>query len=91
MTTARFAIEEIFQIAGRGTVVAIGETTTLPVGKALRATVFRPDGSQFTVHAFKEWLLLRHDPRPFGKEAYLLRDIEKAQVPEGSTIELEAI
>jgi hypothetical protein len=65
MTTTRFAIEEVFQITGRGTVVAIEETTTLPVGKALRATVFRPDGSQFTVQAFKE-LLLRHDPRPLA-------------------------
>jgi len=71
-------------------VVAIGETTDLPVGRALSVTVFRPDGSQLSVRAFKEWLL-RRDPRPLEKEAFLLRGVEKAQVPEGSSIELEAI
>jgi len=91
MTSARFTIEETFLITGRGTVVAIGEITTLPVGKALRATVFRPDGSQFTVKAFKEWLLLRNDPRTSEKEAYLLHGVEKTKIPEGSSIEIEAI
>lgn len=91
MTSVRYTIKETFQITGRGTVVAIEETTTLPVGKALRATVFRPDASQFTVKASKEWLLLRHDPRPLEQEAYLLQGIEKVQVPDGSTIELEEI
>jgi hypothetical protein len=59
----RFLIEERFHITGRGAVVVIGETTELPVGKALRVTITRPDSSQLTTEAFKEWLL-RREQRP---------------------------
>lgn len=90
MNAGRFKVEETFQITGRGTVVAIGETTDLHVGRALRATVFRPDGSQLSVQASKEWLL-RRNPQPVEKEAFLLHGVEKAQIPEGSSIKLEAI
>ena len=84
----RFLIEERFQITGRGTVVVIGETTELPVGKALRATITRPDSSKLTTEAFKEWFL-RREQRPLEKEAYLLRGIEKSEIPSGSFLEIE--
>jgi translation elongation factor EF-Tu-like GTPase len=84
------AIEERFQIADRGTAVVIGQVTSLPVGKPLRATVSRPDGSRLSVEAFKEWLL-RRDRSPPEVEAFLLKGVAKSDVPEGSTIELEAI
>jgi hypothetical protein len=90
MSARRYKVEGVFQITGRGAVVAIGEKTDLPVGKALHATVFLPDGTQLSSQAFKEWVL-RRDPNPFEKEAYLLHGVEKSQVPEGSSIELEAI
>ncbi len=90
MITGPFQIEEKFDIAGRGTVVVIAQTTSLPVGKVLTATLVFPDGSRMDVEAYKEWLL-RRIPEPIEKEAYLLRRVEKAQVPEGSTIELCAI
>lgn len=90
MAAGRYKVEEVFQITGRGTVVAIGETTDLPVGKILHATVFRPDGSQLSARAFEEWLL-RRDPRPLEKEAYLLQGVEKSEIPEGCSIDLKAI
>jgi len=84
----RFQIKERFQITGRGTVVVIGETTELPVGKALCATVTRPDSSQLTAEAFKEWLL-RRDQQPLESEAYLLSGIDESDVPEGCFVEIE--
>ena len=85
------AIEERFQITDRGTAVVIRQVTGLPVGKPLRATVSRPDGSRFSVEAFKEWLLRRDCSPPEEVEAFLLRGVAKNDVPDGSTIELEAI
>lgn len=66
----------------------IHETTDLPVGKALRAPVIRPDSSTLTAEAFKEWLL-RREQRPVEREAYLLRGIDKSDIPEGSFVEIE--
>lgn len=86
----RFLIEERFNITGRGTVVVIGETTGLPVGKALRATITRPDSSKVTTEAFKEWLL-RREQQPLEKEAYLLRGIETSDIPDGSLVEIEVV
>ena len=90
MSPLRFEIEERFEITGRGTAVVIDRVTALPVGKLLHATVIRPDGSRFSVDVFKEWLL-RRDPRPLEKEAYVLRDVAKVEVPEGSSIEFDPI
>ena len=84
----QFQIKDRFHITGRGTVVVISEITELPVGKALRATVTRPDKSRISTEAFKEWLL-RRDPLPRESEAYLLRGIEKAAIPDGSFLEIE--
>lgn len=86
----RFLIEERFHITGRGTVVVIGETTELPVGQALRATIIRPDSSKLVTEAFKE-LILRREPRPAEKESYLVRGIEKSEIPEGAVVEIELI
>jgi len=90
MIAGPFQIEEKFKITGRGTVVVIAKTTSLPVGKVLHATIVLPDNSRMEVKAYKE-SLLRRIPEPLEKEAYLLQGVEKAQVPEGSTIELYAI
>jgi hypothetical protein len=90
MITGPFQIEEKFKINGRGTVVVVAQTTNLPVGKALHATIVLPDGSHLKAEAYKEWFL-RRIPQPIEKEAYLLRGIEKAQIPEGSFIELDAV
>jgi hypothetical protein len=87
-SSRRFQIKERFQITGRGTVVVIGETTDLPVGKVLRATVTRPDSSRLTVEAFKEWLV-RRDQQPLEREAYLLRGLDKSDIPDGSLVEIE--
>ena len=54
MDSLRFKLEERFEITGRGTAVVIREVTNLPVGKSLRAKIFRPDGSLFSVEAYKE-------------------------------------
>ncbi|MFC4312373.1 hypothetical protein ACFPN2_25040 [Steroidobacter flavus] len=86
----RFLIEERFNITGRGTVVVIGETTELPVGKTLRATITRPDSSKVTTEAFKEWFI-RREQQPLEKEAYLLRGIEKSEIPDGSLVEIEVV
>jgi len=86
----RFLIEERFHITGSGTVVVIGETTELPVGQALRATIIRPDSSKRVTEAFKE-LIPRREPRPLEKEAYLVRGIEKSEIPDGSFVEIEVI
>jgi hypothetical protein len=39
-------VEECFELAGRGTIVTFAQVTGLPVGRPLRATVIRPDGSR---------------------------------------------
>lgn len=88
MARLRFHIEERFQIAGRGTAIVIAETTALPVGRALKATVIRPDGTTLEASATKE-LLLRRTPRPIEKEAFMLKDVLKAQIPERSDVEIE--
>ena len=88
---SQLRIQETFQITGRGTVVVTGETTELPVGRALRATVTLPDGNQFTARAYKEWLLRRASSPVDEVEAYLLQDVEKDRVAAGSTIALEVI
>lgn len=68
----------------------ISEITNLPVGKLLKATIVSPNGSRLNADAHKEWLL-RRTPQPLEKEAYLLSGIDKAQIMEGSSIEITAI
>jgi hypothetical protein len=65
----------------------VGEPTALPVGKELVAQIQRPDGSVFTAAAWKEWLL-RRNLNPIEDEAFVLAGVDKADVPEGSTVEI---
>lgn len=76
-------IDDTFDIAGRGLVVAISDCTGLPSGRSLIATVTRPDGSQVTAEAFKESLLRKTTTPPEG-EAFLLKGLGKADIPIGS-------
>jgi hypothetical protein len=50
----------------------------------------RPDSSKLTTEALKEWFL-RRQQRPLEKEAYLLREIEKSEIPDGSFLEIEVV
>jgi hypothetical protein len=81
-------IEDTFDITGRGLAVAIGQTTNLPVGKKLSARVTRPDGSVVQADAYKEWFL-RRTPEPLEREAFLLLGLSKADVPIGSSLQIE--
>ncbi|WP_298747511.1 hypothetical protein [uncultured Brevundimonas sp.] len=81
-------IIETFAITGRGTVVVIDVTTSLPVAEELAAKVTRPDGSKLSASAFKEWLL-RRTSEPLENEAFLLRSIDKAEIPLHSRITWE--
>jgi len=81
-------IVEVFQVSGRGLVVAAEETTDLPVARSLSARIVRPDGTVVEAEAFKEWLL-RRNPAPIEKEAFLLRGLAKSDVPIGSDLHLE--
>lgn len=63
-----------------GVVIAIAETTDLPVGKPLKAVITHPDGQQISAPAFKEWLL-RRSLEPIEGEAFLLRGLQIVDVP----------
>jgi hypothetical protein len=78
---------ETFEI-GRGLVIAVEASTSLPAGKRLIASVTREDGTTLSAVAFKEWLL-RREPRSREDEAYLLPGLKKADVPIGSDVSLE--
>jgi hypothetical protein len=78
---------EIFDISGRGAVVVLDAPTDLPVGRALKASIRRPDGSVLTAAAYKEWLL-RRDPTPVEQEGFLLAGIYKGDVAIRSTVEI---
>jgi len=86
----RYKIVECFQIPNRGTAVVINNTTELPSGKCLSARIISPDGKYFNTEAFKEWVL-RKNPEPLDKEAFLLMGVEKDTLVEGSVIEFHAI
>lgn len=90
MKAGPFAIEEKFQITGRGVVVVVAVVTELPVGRELQATLSLPDGTRLEGPAWKE-SLLRLGPMPHEKEAYLLVGRTKAEISEGTVIELTAI
>ncbi len=81
-------IIDTFQITGRGLVVAIDETTELPVGKKLLAVMSRTDGSSISVDAYKE-SFLRKNSQPIEGEAFLLMGLSKLDVPLGSELQLQ--
>jgi hypothetical protein len=79
------AISETFEITGRGTVAVIDEVTDRSVGKAHRVELIKPTGEIVGTEAFKE-RLLRRDHVPLESEAYLLKGIQKADIPPGSRL-----
>jgi len=81
-------IIETFEITGRGLAVAVEGATELPVSKKLLAAVTRPDGSSISADAYKEWLL-RRNPQPVEKAAFLLIGLSKSDVPLGSELQLQ--
>ena len=81
--TNEFAIAEVFEITGRGAVAAIDQVTDRAVGKAHPVEVVTPSGEILRADAYKE-LLLRRQPTPIEKEAYLLRGLHKVDIPPGS-------
>jgi hypothetical protein len=84
----KYRILETFDITGRGVAVVIEEIPEFSVGKALLAKVICPDGTGIEATAYREWLL-RRSPEPIEKCAFLLRGLEKSQVPVGSYLQIE--
>ncbi|MRD49452.1 hypothetical protein GHT07_19440 [Caenimonas koreensis DSM 17982] len=80
-------IEATFTITGRGLVAVVSDQMPLSVGKRLRATIILPNGERREFIAWKEWLL-RRQPVPHEKDAFLLVEATTAEVPNGSSIEV---
>jgi len=80
-----FAVAEVFEITGRGAVVVIDQVTDRAVGKAHPVEVITPAGEVLRADAFKEYLL-RRQPTPIEKEAYMLRGLHKIDIPSGSRL-----
>lgn len=80
--TNDFAIVETFEITGRGAVAVLDKTTGRDVGRALRVQVIKPSGETVSTEAFKEWLL-RRQPEPHEKEAFMLKGFRKDDLPAG--------
>ena len=89
MVARRLPIRDVFAIAGRGTVVAVGDAAHLPRQRPFPVTIVRPDGSRVTADAFLEFLS-GSELRPVDRVALLLPGIAKADIPPGSVLELEA-
>ena len=80
-----FEISEVFEITGRGAVVAIDHVTDRAVGRPHPVEVVTPTGVVLRADAFKEWLL-RRQPTPVENEAYMLRGLHKVDIPPGSRL-----
>jgi hypothetical protein len=78
-------IVKAFEISGRGAVVVISEITEHSVGKPHKVEVVTPAGEVIGTEAFKEWLL-RRQPTPVEKEAYMLKNLHKKDIPAGSRL-----
>ncbi len=83
-------IVETFEITGRGAAVIIDEVPQRSVGKPHQVEILTPDGEVIRAEAYKEWLL-RRQPTPIEKEAYLLKGIHKNRIPPGSGSRLRFI
>lgn len=81
-------IVESFQITGRGTVIVVDTKTELPVGRCLKATVHKADGSVKVYTAWKEWLL-RSNKEQLEDEAFLVVDATIAHIPVGALVTLQ--
>ncbi|AZO51136.1 MAG: hypothetical protein EOS58_02900 [Mesorhizobium sp.] len=84
-------IIERFQISGRGVVVVGDLQTDFRMGQKLNAIVMRPDGSKTSTAAEKEYALRRIDDVAHEFEVFVLRHVDLADVPEGSTLDLTLI
>ena len=76
-------------ISGRGLVVVLDGQTELGVGVPHDVEVLTPSGRSHCVKAYKEWLLKRRPSPPSEKEAFLLVDLDKDDVPVGSVVRFE--
>jgi len=85
----KFKVEDSFEVAGRGTALVVKEATEFPVAKPLRAILFRPDGTQLSAEAFKEFVLFRQ-PEVFEKEAFVVQGVKRSEVPDGCFVEIAA-
>lgn len=83
-------IVDIFTITGRGTAVSIEGYTNLPIRATLAARVHKPDGSVLEARASKEYALRRDGDRAWEVECFLLYDVDKLDVPAGSTLDVTA-
>lgn len=81
-------ILSVFTITGRGTAVAVEGYTDLPINQKLRARLRRPDGSLLEATAGKSYLLRLVEGQTVDLEAFLLYDVDKRDVPDGSVIEV---
>ena len=83
--TNDFAIVETFEITGRGAVAVLDKPTGREVGRALLVQVLKPSGEAVSTEAFKEWLL-RRQPVPHEKEAFMLKGLRKDDLPAGTLL-----
>jgi hypothetical protein len=80
-----YEIVETFEITGRGAVVVIDQVSERGVGKPHQVDVLMPGGGVIRTEAYKEWLL-RRQPVPIEKEAYMLNGWHKNDIPLGSRL-----
>ena len=83
--TKLFTIEEAFNISSRGLAVILNRITDLEIRKEYKAKLFKSDDMELEVTAWKEFLL-RRNPIPEEKEAFLLVGMKKEEVPIGTKI-----
>lgn len=84
-----FLVAEVFEVTGRGAVVAIDESTDLNVGKPHPVSIITPSGEQLKTQAYKDFML-RKDTMAEEKEAYTLAGLHKQDIPKGSVLRFEA-
>ncbi len=89
MKALRYKVEERFALTARGTALVIKETTGFPAATCLRAIVYRPDGTQLVAEAFKDFVL-QGSPAPLEREAFVLRGVDKNEIPHGCYVEISA-
>ena len=79
-------VEDTFNVTGRGLVaVGQGEVYDVLPGSPWRVEIRTPGGDVLERLAYKEWLLVRTQP-VMEREAFVLRDTKKEEVPVGSVL-----
>jgi hypothetical protein len=87
MKKSSFQVVEVFEITGRGLVAAFDELIEFVPSKQIMVIITRPDGTTIETQAFVE-ILLRRQPVVIEKSALLLKDLNRADVPIGSSVEM---